>query len=32
MPEPGYTYQSWMQAETRDLRQAVTSKTSSEHL
>jgi zinc/manganese transport system substrate-binding protein len=32
MPEPGYHYQSWMMAETKDLRQAVASKTSSEHL
>jgi zinc/manganese transport system substrate-binding protein len=32
MPEPGYHYQSWMVAETKDLRQAVASKTSSEHL
>jgi zinc/manganese transport system substrate-binding protein len=32
MPEPGYRYQSWMVAETQDLRKAVASKTSSEHL
>jgi zinc/manganese transport system substrate-binding protein len=32
MPQPGYTYQSWMLAETQDLRKAVASKTSSEHL
>jgi zinc/manganese transport system substrate-binding protein len=28
MPEPGYDYQSWMLAETRDLQQAVASKKS----
>jgi zinc/manganese transport system substrate-binding protein len=32
MPEPGYRYQSWMQAEVRALRHAVTSGVSSEHL
>jgi zinc/manganese transport system substrate-binding protein len=32
MPVPGYHYQSWMQAELQDLRQAVADKTSSEHL
>ena len=32
MPEPGYHYQSWMQAEVRALRSAVTSGVSSEHL
>jgi zinc/manganese transport system substrate-binding protein len=32
MPEPGYHYQSWMQAEVRDLQKAVTSGVSSEHL
>jgi len=32
MPEPGYRYQSWMQAEVRALRNAVTSGVSSEHL
>ena len=32
MPEPGYHYQSWMLAETRDLRNAVADQTSSEHL
>jgi zinc/manganese transport system substrate-binding protein len=32
MPEPGYHYQSWMLAEVRDLRAAVASQTSSEHL
>jgi zinc/manganese transport system substrate-binding protein len=32
MPEPGYHYQSWMQAEVRALQKAVTSGVSSEHL
>ena len=32
MPEPGYNYQSWMQAEVRALDKAVTSGVSSEHL
>jgi zinc/manganese transport system substrate-binding protein len=32
MPEPGYDYQSWMQAEVRALRAAVTAQTSTEHL
>jgi zinc/manganese transport system substrate-binding protein len=32
MPVPGYHYQSWMVAEVQDLRQAVASRTSSEHL
>jgi zinc/manganese transport system substrate-binding protein len=32
MPEPGYHYQSWMQAEVHALRNAVTSHVSSEHL
>ena len=32
MPEPGYRYQSWMLAEVRALRNAVTSGVSSEHL
>src|ERR1700759_2450169 len=32
MPTPGYTYQSWMLAETRALEQAVTSKKSTEKL
>jgi zinc/manganese transport system substrate-binding protein len=32
MPQPGYHYQSWMQAEVRDLRNAVASHVSSEHL
>jgi zinc/manganese transport system substrate-binding protein len=32
MPEPGYHYQSWMLAETRDLRDAVADHVSSEHL
>ena len=32
MPEPGYTYQSWMQAEVRALRTAIASKQSTEHL
>lgn len=32
MPEPGYHYQSWMQAEVRALQRAVTSGVSSEHL
>ena len=32
MPEPGYDYQTWMQAEVRDLRAAVAAKTSTEHM
>ena len=32
MPEPGYHYQSWMLAEVRALRTAVTDHVSSEHL
>jgi zinc/manganese transport system substrate-binding protein len=32
MPVPGYNYQSWMLAEVQDLRKAVASGTSSEHL
>ncbi len=32
MPEPGYHYQSWMQAEVRALRAAVAAHTSTEHL
>ena len=32
MPTPGYTYQSWMLAETKALQQAVTSKKSTEKL
>jgi zinc/manganese transport system substrate-binding protein len=32
MPTPGYDYQTWMQAEVQDLRQAVTDKVSTEHL
>jgi zinc/manganese transport system substrate-binding protein len=32
MPEPGYRYQSWMQAEARALRAAVADHVSSEHL
>ena len=32
MPEPGYDYQTWMQAEVQDLRAAVAAKTSTEHL
>jgi zinc/manganese transport system substrate-binding protein len=32
MPEPGYHYQSWMLAEVRALRAAVTGHVSSEHL
>jgi zinc/manganese transport system substrate-binding protein len=32
MPVPGYNYQSWMLAEVRDLRKAVASKISTEHL
>jgi len=32
MPQPGYDYQSWMLAETRDLQQAVASKKSAEKL
>jgi zinc/manganese transport system substrate-binding protein len=32
MPVPGYHYQSWMLTEVQDLRKAVTSKISTEHL
>ena len=32
MPVPGYDYQSWMRAEVQDLRKAVASKISTEHL
>jgi zinc/manganese transport system substrate-binding protein len=32
MPTPGYTYQSWMLAETQDLQQAVTANKSTEKL
>jgi zinc/manganese transport system substrate-binding protein len=32
MPTPGYTYQTWMEAEVSALNKAVTSKTSTEHL
>jgi zinc/manganese transport system substrate-binding protein len=32
MPTPGYTYQSWMQAEVKALQEAVTSKKSTEKL
>jgi zinc/manganese transport system substrate-binding protein len=32
MPEPGYRYQTWMQAEVRALRQAVADHISTEHL
>lgn len=32
MPVPGYHYQSWMLAEVQDLRKAVASKISTEHL
>ena len=32
MPTPGYTYQSWMQAEVNALNKAVTNKISTEHL
>jgi zinc/manganese transport system substrate-binding protein len=32
MPTPGYDYQSWMMAEVRAFRSAVTSRTSTEHL
>ncbi len=32
MPVPGYDYQSWMLAEVQDLRNAVVSKISTEHL
>jgi zinc/manganese transport system substrate-binding protein len=32
MPTPGYTYQSWMEAEVSDLNKAVTSKVSTEKL
>jgi zinc/manganese transport system substrate-binding protein len=32
MPTPGYTYQTWMLAETNALRKAVTDKVSTETL
>ena len=32
MPEPGYAYQSWMQAEVRALREAITNNKHTEHL
>ena len=32
MPEPGYDYQSWMRAEVQALRNAITNRTSTEHL
>jgi len=32
MPTPGYTYQTWMEAEVNALNKAVTSKVSTEHL
>jgi len=32
MPEPGYDYQTWMQTEVQDLRKAVASHVSTEHL
>src|SRR5438270_476091 len=32
MPTPGYTYQSWMLAETRALQKAVADKTSTQRL
>jgi zinc/manganese transport system substrate-binding protein len=32
MPAPGYDYQTWMRAEVRDLRKAVTENVSTEHL
>jgi zinc/manganese transport system substrate-binding protein len=32
MPVPGYHYQSWMLTEVQDLRKAVASKISTEHL
>jgi zinc/manganese transport system substrate-binding protein len=32
MPEPGYDYQTWMQTEVQDLREAVADKVSTEHL
>ncbi len=32
MPEPGYDYQTWMQAEVQDLRRAVAQGISTEHL
>jgi zinc/manganese transport system substrate-binding protein len=32
MPTPGYTYQTWMEAEVNALNKAVTDKTSTEHL
>ncbi|HEY6497327.1 MAG TPA: zinc ABC transporter substrate-binding protein [Trebonia sp.] len=32
MPEPGYDYQTWMLTELQDLRKAVASNTSSDHL
>jgi zinc/manganese transport system substrate-binding protein len=32
MPTPGYTYQSWMQAEVSAVNKAVTGNVSTEHL
>jgi hypothetical protein len=32
MPAPGYTYQTWMEAEVNALDKAVTAKVSTEHL
>jgi zinc/manganese transport system substrate-binding protein len=32
MPTPGYTYQTWMEAEVNALNKAVTDKVSTEHL
>jgi zinc/manganese transport system substrate-binding protein len=32
MPEPGYDYQTWMQTEVQDLREAVADHVSTEHL
>ena len=32
MPTPGYTYQTWMEAEVNALNKAVTAKVSTEHL
>jgi zinc/manganese transport system substrate-binding protein len=32
MPEPGFSYQSWMLAEVNDLHAAVADHTSTEHL
>jgi len=32
MPRPGFSYQSWMLAETAALKSAITARTSTEHL